>query len=65
MTKLFCDICGIENSTLHHYTAPGYTQAKAVAHGVTVMVFEQPVDVEIEICADCQEKIRKILRIVK
>ena len=65
MTKLFCDICGVENPTLHHYTAPGYTQVKATAHGVTITVFEQPTDVEIEICTECQEKIRKMLHIVK
>lgn len=65
MIKLFCDICGKEESILYKYTIPGHTLKESTAHGHSVIVFEQPTDIEIEICAKCQEKIRKMLHIVK
>ena len=65
MTKTFCDICGKEEPIIYKYTVPGYGQVKAIAHGVTVMTFDQASDVQIEICTECREKIRETLRIRK
>jgi len=65
MTKLFCDLCEKETSTLYHYTVPGYVKTKAMAHGTTVMTFQSPSSIPIEICEECQEKIRTLLHIYK
>ena len=65
MTKLFCDLCEKETSTLYNYTVPGYVETKAMAHGTTIMTFASPSSIQIEICEECQEKIRKLFNIHK
>lgn len=65
MTKLFCDICKKETSILYNYTIPGYVKTEAIAHGTTIMTFASPSSIQIEICEECQEKIRKLLNIHK
>lgn len=65
MTKLFCDICKKETSILYNYTIPGYVRTEAIARGTTIMRFASPSSIQIEICEECQEKIRKLLNIHK
>lgn len=56
--KLFCDKCGKEVRYLNYYTFPGYKKeiitlcGKPMAHRVET-------NIEVEICDECVEKIRK------
>ena len=66
MIKLFCDICEKEASNLYNYTVPGYSETKAkTSYGKVLMTFAQPESLQIEICEECQEKMRRLLNIHK
>lgn len=57
--KLFCDKCGKEVHHLNYYTFPGYKKDTTIAFYGETLITSVKADIEIEICDECAEKIRK------
>lgn len=56
--KFFCDKCGKEVQHLNYYTFPGYKK-EVITFCSRTMAQRVETDVEVEICDECTEKIRK------
>lgn len=57
--RLFCDKCGKEVQYLNYYTFPGYKKDIIITGYGTTVIDTVEADIEVEICDECVEKIRK------
>lgn len=57
--KFFCDKCGKEVQYLNYYTFPGYKKEIIINFCGETVTDTIETDIEIEICDECVEKIRK------
>lgn len=57
--KLFCDKCKKEVQHLNYYTFPGYKKDIIITSYSQTIGCVVEADIEIEICDECAEKIRK------
>ena len=62
MTKTFCDLCDRETKT-KKYILPSYdVEVTRNINGASLARFIVPVDIEMDICVYCEDKIREFLK---